>query len=88
MALEECQETCEGAGQEAGQEYRSGLIRHFPDSNYTVQVGQQGSEETKADYLRPHCGTNNIGGKTYREGCSNSLRGVAIDSKKYQKDEQ
>jgi len=77
---------CQSTSQKAGYEYCSRLIRHLPDSNKTVQVGQQGPEETKADYLRAHYETNNIGSKTYRERCYYRLGGITINSEKYQKD--
>jgi hypothetical protein len=86
MPLQESQKMRQSAGQKAGYEYGSRLIRHFPDSNNTVQVCEECPEETKADYLRAHCITNNIGSKTYREGCYDGLGGATIDNKKYQKD--
>jgi len=80
------QEIDQDAGQETDDEYCKALVKHFPDSNNTVKVGQQGAEETKADHLRSHCGTNNIGRKAYGEGGYNRIRSIRIDGEKYQKD--
>ncbi len=76
------------AGQKCGDEYRKGLVRHFFDSDNTVQVRKGGAKKTKADYLRAHCRTdhNNVRRKTYREGGYDGLGGIAVNSKKYQED--
>ena len=76
---------CRGARHETGQKYRSRLIRHFPDGNDTVQVCQQGSKKTETNYSRAHwiSDNNNIGRKTYGEGCNDGLGGIAIDGEKY-----
>lgn len=78
----------QGASQKSSGKDCKRLIGHSSDSNDTMQVCQQSAEKAEANYLRAHrhWRANKIGGKTYCKGTYNRLRGIAVNSKKHQKD--
>ena len=73
------------AGQKCGDKDRERLIGHSSDSNDTMQVRQQSTEQAETNHLRAHRhrGANKVGSKTNCEGTYDRLRGMKVNSKKH-----
>jgi len=79
---------CQAAGQKTNNKYCDGLIRYFSDGNDLAHICEGCAEKSKADYLRAHCGANDVSSKTCGKGGYDSIRGFREDGEKYQKDKQ